>query len=98
MTVMSMIRSPIKHKSAWKATDFASKDDIAVEMTPRHLAAFDELMRKARDSGRDLYDLKRADFDHPDINGFLAKVMDEVMLGRGIVLLRRLPVERYTVD
>ncbi len=98
MGVMSMIRSPIRHRGAWKATDFKSKDDIAVELTLKNLAALDELMRKARDSGKHLYDLTQADFDHPDVTGTLAEIRTEIMLGRGIVLLRRLPVERYTVD
>lgn len=98
MTAMSMIRIPINHRSAWKATDFKSKDDIAVELTPKNLAALDDLMRKARHSGRDLYDLTKSDFDHPDITGTLAEVRDEIMVGRGIVLLRRLPVERYTIE
>jgi hypothetical protein len=93
-----MIRSPITHRSAWKAADFKSKDDIALGLNPKHLAVLDELMRRAHDSGRDLYDLTRADFDHPDINGMLAEVQEEIMVGRGIVLLRRIPVERYTLE
>lgn len=98
MKATSIIRTPINLPSAWKATDFESKDDFAVELSQKNLAALDTLMRKAQDSGRDVHDLTRDDFDHPDINDKLAAVREEVMLGRGLVVLRRLPVERYSLE
>ncbi len=81
----------------WYGRDFASLDAIAVDLTPAHLAALDELMAKLRRAGLPFHAVGRADFDHPALNADLAAIRAEVRNGRGIVFLRGLPVDRYSV-
>ena len=90
---------PFDHPAAWKATDFAGKDDIAVDLAPRHLRALDDALaalnaRKPASLG----DMVRDDFPLAAIADDLDDWRRELDHGRGIVLLRGFPLERYDPD
>ena len=76
----------IGHAAAWKASDFAGKDDLAVALTARHLAAFEAAVARVR--GGALEAIGRADFALPEIAEEVATWRAEVMEGRGLLLLR----------
>ena len=88
----------IGHPSAWKASDFANHDDLAFHLTPAHLQALEEALVAFRRSGRDLYDTTREDFTLPAMVDDLAAILRELFTGRGIVLMRGFPVDRYVED
>ncbi len=86
----------IEHPGAWKAADFRDVGQLTFELDARHLRALDRALRVARATGRAAEGFGRDDFPLEDIAGDLAHILDEVQNGRGIVLLRGLPVERYS--
>lgn len=86
----------IRHPSAWQASDFAGTDGLAVELTPRHLAAFEEAVTRLGDGP--VEDIGRADFALSGIAEDVAAWRAEVMAGRGLLLLRGFPVGAWRED
>lgn len=85
----------IEHTGAWKAADLADARSITFELHEGHLQALDRALDVARASGRDIEALRREDFPLEDMASELAGILERVQHGRGIVLLRGLPVARY---
>jgi len=88
-------RQPIVHPAAWKGSDFRSKDDVAFDLGRRHLDAFDAALVGTRRAGLTLERIERAHFQLPEIADELAGLLHTLRHGRGIVLVRGFPVDRY---
>jgi hypothetical protein len=88
----------IDHPAAWKGSDFTGKDDIAFDLGPAHLAAFHDAVTAVQKRGLKAEGFGREDFDLSPIADDVAAIRDILMSGRGIVILRGLPVERYDLD
>ncbi len=84
---------PFDHPAAWKATDFASKDALAVDLERRHLDAFAAAAAHLKDSVADFGAITPPDFPLGAIQDEVAVWRREVREGRGILLLRGIPVE-----
>ena len=89
---------PLVHPAAWTTREVRSPDDIAVDLTARQCdildAACDHSMRQApRDE-----DVTPATFPLGGFGDAVDAWKNEIQRGRGIVLLRGLPVERYDTD
>jgi len=91
-------RTPVRARSAWKPADFATPDAYSFTLTDAHLAAFDAAIAANRRAGRNTEDLTARDFALDSIAGDVAAWRDEVLRGRGFLLLRELPRDRYTTD
>ncbi len=77
--------------SLWRGSDFASKDDIAVDLTgDRVSAVLDDVKRVA--ARKDAVDIAPEDLPMTPLGDQLANVRDTIMNGRGIVILRGFPV------
>lgn len=92
------ITEQIDHASAWQACDFSSPDDYAFDLTQRHFDAFEEAMEGVRTAGVGLQDLRAEHFPLISVADDLRAVREEVMDGRGLVLIRGFPVEEYSLD
>jgi hypothetical protein len=89
-------REQINHRIAWRGSDFRSKEDIAYDLTPAHVAALKDVLLRVKDVPLD--DIQLAHCAHPALDKDLAGVLDEVMDGRGIVLVRGFPIKEHSVD
>jgi hypothetical protein len=87
----------IDHPMAWRGSDI-KKDDIAFDLTGRQAAALEEMLGKIRAQGLALGDIRPADCRHPALDAPLARVFDEIQQGRGIVIVRGIPVAGHSVD
>lgn len=87
----------IDRPMAWRGSDIR-KDDIAFDLTGRQAAALEELLAKFRAQGRALGAIGPADCRHPALDAPLARVFDEIQQGRGIVIVRGIPVEGHPVE
>jgi len=83
---------PVDHPSAWKASDFRSLADLTVRLEKRHIAAFDRAYAEIERRGLGLDDIEHRHFAVPEIAGDLRVIYHEVMRGRGLVMVDRLPV------
>ena len=94
----TILKTPLTGPSAWVADDFAD-DNSWIRLLPNDfLAALDEAVQKVRSKGLAFPDFGLADFSIPGLRPELESISNELENGRGFVLLRGLPVDRYTED
>jgi hypothetical protein len=91
-------REHVDHPSAWSGSDFASIDDLGYTLTQRHLEALDEALTAVRSNGLTLDTVEKHNFDLSSIADDLMQLEDIVLHGRGIVILRGFPVDRYSLE
>jgi hypothetical protein len=81
--------------AAWYGPDMAARTDWLVTLSSADLAELDAATQAAVARGADIARLTQADFPLPTLGPKLSRVLDELLLGRGFVLLRGLPLDRY---
>jgi hypothetical protein len=91
-------REPVRARSAWKPADFPTPDAYSFTLTDTHFAAFDAAVAANRRAGRAPEDLTAADFALASISADVAAWRDEVLHGRGFIVLREFPRGRYRED
>ena len=84
-------------RMAWRGSDI-KKDDIAFDLTRRHTAALKELLDSFHQKGLTLGQILPQHCRHPALDADLARVFDEIQEGRGIVIIRGIPVDGHSVD
>jgi TfdA family taurine catabolism dioxygenase TauD len=91
-------RQPVRARSAWRPADFETPDAFSFTLTGTHFAAFDRALASNRDAGRNAEDLIAKDFALESIAGDVSGWREEVLHGRGFIVLREFPRDRYTAD
>jgi hypothetical protein len=81
---------------AWTGADFSGDDDLAYPLTRATVAGLEELLLRTRDVPRDAIELE--DVHHPDVDGPAREVYDEIIAGRGLVVVRGFPVAEHSLD
>lgn len=89
---------PIDHPSAWKAVDFKSKDDFAIDLTARHVDALEAEVAAYKKAGSDHDGLNPESFPLTPIKDDIQSWRHEVLHGRGLLMLRGVPVDRMSAD
>ncbi len=89
---------PVAGPSAWQGRDLAGRTDWLRGFTPSEIAELDAALRATAARALPLLAIARADFPLPALGPRLAGIRAELEEGRGFVLLRGLPVERYALD
>ncbi len=84
---------PLETQSEWTCASLG--DSYVVELTAEHLAEVDEALAHAESVRHDVLDITREDFPLPTLGPVLADVTRDLIDGRGVVLLRGLPVSTY---
>lgn len=89
---------PVVDPAGWEPEDLAQNDDWVYRLTSADLddlnAAVDEVERR----GIDIVDLVREDFPLPHLGTALRNVRLELLEGRGLAVLRGLPVAEMSRD
>ncbi len=81
---------------AWYGPDMTGRKDWIHALTADELADIDRAMRHAETAGSDIADLGPEDFPlGAPMRALLGRVKTDVLHGRGFMLLRGIPVERY---
>jgi hypothetical protein len=88
----------IDHPMAWRGSDLKGKDDIAFDLTARQAAALEEPLASFRKERLALGDILPLHCRHPALDAPLAGVFDQIQHGRGIVIIRGIPVAGHSVD
>ena len=89
-------RTPITEAAAWTRADMEADPDWRIRLTPTHVAALDRALAAVQARGLPFAAVTKADFPLPEWEGLLATLWRQISAGRGVALLRGLPVERYT--
>jgi hypothetical protein len=83
---------------AWYGPDMATRDDWIHAFTTEDLADIDRAVRHAEATGHDIAALRAADFPLGEpMRALLERVRTDALHGRGFVLMRGIPVERYSL-
>ncbi|HLK40419.1 MAG TPA: TauD/TfdA family dioxygenase [Polyangiaceae bacterium] len=82
----------------WTADDVADPARWTERLGDRDIDEIDRAMRVARAKSRDLLEIGKEDFPLPTLAPRLKQMERELMDGRGFVLIRGLPRDRYTND
>jgi hypothetical protein len=81
--------------SAWFGPDIADRADWIETLSPEELAEIESASRRLAQTEIDWQCLRRDGFPLPALQERLPRVLHEVLEGRGFVLMRGLPVERW---
>jgi hypothetical protein len=81
---------------AWVGSDFSSDEELVYRLSPATTAGLEELLERVRPMPRDAIELGHV--RHPDVDGPAREVYDEIIFGRGLVVVRGFPVGEHSVD
>src|SRR3954463_13183981 len=93
---MELLHEPVAGPSAWTGRQMRADLRWIVDWTPQAIAEIEAAADTLRQHGKVAPYFSRADFPLPATAGFLADAIREVSSGRGFVLLRGLPVGRWS--
>jgi hypothetical protein len=79
--------------AAWRGASMQQRDEWLVPLDDSHVAELRCAIEGPESSARPLTDLGRDDFALPTLAPVLERVLDDLIDGRGFVLLRGLPIE-----
>jgi len=82
--------------SAWYGPELARRDDWIERLSQSEIAEVESAMREVAKSSLDLTTIASDDFPLPTLGPRLRHLLDDVLNARGFVLIRALPVERWT--
>jgi Taurine catabolism dioxygenase TauD, TfdA family len=99
-SVLNEVPSPIEGPSAWYGPELDARRDWIEHLSDQEIAEIElattRTIDRLRDPAVDLVSLQRHDFPLPTLERRFERLLREVLTGRGFVLLRRLPVERWS--
>jgi hypothetical protein len=90
---MQVARSlPIEAPYAWKGADLQHRTDWIRPFTPSELKEIDAAVQGVKRRGLDWVDVTREHFPLPAFSAELARIAQELETGRGMIMLRGLPL------
>jgi hypothetical protein len=87
---------PFGGPAAWRGAQMVRRDDWARRLAAAQIAELDQALVAARATRRPLEALRREDFPLPGLAVEIAGWVRELRDGRGFLLVRGLPVERWS--
>ena len=91
-----MPSGPLSGASVWYGRDLQRRDDWIRRFSAAELAELDAAVRAFKTSAVPLAGISPATFRLPALAMTLAAILGELLEGRGFVMLRGFPVERYS--
>ncbi len=89
-------RRQIEHPIAWSGSDFRGKDAIAFDLSARQVTALEDIVMRTAALPRD--EVSREHCGHPALDEALAGVYEEIIRGRGLVIVRGFPVDDHSIE
>ena len=87
---------PILSKSAWTSRDMADPNTWIYQISESHIAEIDAALHAVQARGLGIPSVARESFHLEEFAASLAEIRHEVEDGRGFVLVRGIPIERYS--
>jgi len=89
-------RKLIESSLAWRGSDIRSKDDIAFDLSASQVAALEEILGRVQKTP--FLDIRAEDCRHPALDRDFSKILDDILSGRGLCLIRGIPVANHSVE
>ena len=90
-------RQPVAQPCAWKAEELRRDASWVYVLTDAEIAEIESALHAARQADIPLLSMRARDFPLPTVAQRMRKVSDQLEAGRGIALVRGIPVARYDV-
>src|SRR5262245_52858346 len=97
MALLDTIPQQIAGPAAWLGRDLASGSDWIELLSDAEVAEIEYATNRLVNASFDIASIRQIDFPLPTVGPRLRQILDDVLNGRGFVLVRRLPVERWTL-
>lgn len=88
---------PVIDPADWTGAQLTAADGWQFDLTETEIAEIDAAVAAVRERGLDIKDITLADFPLPVLEPRLALLKNQVLHGKGVGLLRGIPVERYDI-
>ena len=88
---------PVEGPSVWYGPEMAQRTEWVHTLSAEDVAEIERAVRPLAEREADIARITKADFPLPTLAPKLARICDEAINGRGFVLMRGLPVERWTI-
>lgn len=89
---------PIENPGLWRGEDFKSEEDYLFHISPTMIDEVDAALQQAKKRGLKPVEFEKEDFPLPSCEAEIWKYLNELETGRGFVLVRGFPIERYTEE
>ena len=83
---------------AWYRQELEADKSWIWSFEKEHIEELDAALRLSQEKGLDIFEVTKEDFPLPSFGKILDALLDELEHGRGVVLMRGFPVERYNTD
>jgi alpha-ketoglutarate-dependent taurine dioxygenase len=91
-------KAPITGPGAWRRADFSGPGDWSYQLQPQTLAELDRAVKRTRTQGKNISTLTAADLPLRSFTTDAAALREEVLRRRGFVVVKGLPIGRYTEE
>jgi hypothetical protein len=82
----------------WKGPELASSSDWIYTLSANDIAELEAALENVKSRGLELSAIRKQDFPLPTFSRKLAGIIQELEGGRGFILMRGIPVERYSME
>jgi Taurine catabolism dioxygenase TauD, TfdA family len=90
---------PIERLTIWRGSDFKNPADFTHRLTDAEVSEIDAAVQAAAEPRIDPVAIGKHNFSLPRLGEYLTRSRDDILMhGRGFIVLRGLPVERYTIE
>ena len=86
----------VRDRSAWYGADLAGREDWIDRLSEAETSELENAIQELQESQLDVTSITPRDIPLPILGPRLQPLLDEVLNGRGFVLIKGLPVERWT--
>lgn len=93
---MNELPPEVEDRSVWYGSGFADDTDWVEQISADEIGEVEIAVEELERAGVGIEKVTAEDFPLPTFNVRLQRILDEVLNGRGFVLIRGLPVERWT--
>lgn len=87
---------PVVDPACWTGDDLERDQSWMFQLSASDVAELDAMIADFEGRGLGVMDITRADIDLPTLAPKLTAVRDEILEGRGLALIRGVPVDRYS--
>jgi hypothetical protein len=91
----AIARRPLEVAAAWRGPEVAGRTDWMTRLAPAQIDELEKAADEAAGRGLGIEEVRREDFPLPTLAPVIATWSRELARGRGFVLVRGLPVERW---
>ncbi|MBI0575892.1 TauD/TfdA family dioxygenase [Neobacillus cucumis] len=94
----SILREKILGPLVWKGIDLAKDDSWIYYLSAKAITSLESALIKVKQKGLKAPDFTKADFPIPELTDEIAYFVKELENGKGFLLIRGFPIEKYTDD